>query len=217
MCALTRRTGSYVQGMDTTASPGNPFVAVLDRVGVTRRPAATAAVFAVTAAAGITQLVHHPVFDQFRRDGAKIDAGQWWRLVTGMFFQDGWLAGMVFNLFALAVVGLVAERVLGHWRWLVVYFGCGLFGQAMSYLWLQPDGAGNSMCVAGLVGALTALLLIAPSRYGVELPGRVRFYALLVPVLACAGTLLHDNHGLPALLGMALGVVLRPRQAQLAG
>jgi membrane associated rhomboid family serine protease len=202
--------------MDTTATPGKPFAAAFDRIGVTRRPIATAAVFAVTAATSITQLVYHPAFDRFRRDGAKIDAGQWWRLVTGMFFQDGWVLGTVFNLFALVVVGVLAERVFGHWRWLVVYFGCGLFGQAMSYLWLQPDGAGNSMCVAGLVGALATRLLIAP-RYGVELPGRVRLYALLLPALACVDTLVHDNHGLPALLGMGLGFVLRPRQVQLAG
>jgi len=193
-----------------TASEKNPLVAVLDRLGDPRRlPVATVATFVVTAITGTAQLLHHPLLDEFRRDAGKIRAGEWWRLITGMFFQDGWLAGTLFNLLTLAVIGVFAERVFGHWRWLVLYFGCGLFGQAMSFLWLQPDGAGNSMCVAGLLGALAAALLAA--REKVALPRRLWLAVFLIPVLSIVDTVVGDNHGLPALLGMALGFVLLPR------
>jgi len=144
------------------------------------------------------------------RDTARIDDGQWYRLLTGMFFQDGWALGLVFNLLALAVFGVAAERVFGRARWLVLYFGCGLFGQVMSYLWLNPVGAGNSMCVAGLVGALAGVALRPP--VGVPVAAPVRLTAIAIPVLAVVGTVLHDNHGLPALLGLALAFLLgRPR------
>jgi len=193
-----------------TAAEKNPLVALLDRLGGPRRlPIATVATLVVTAITGIAQLVHHPLFDEFRRDAGKIRAGEWWRLITGMFFQDGWLAGALFNLLALAVIGAVAERVFGHWRWLVLYFGCGLFGQLMSFLWLQPDGAGNSMCVAGLLGALATALLAA--RKKVALPRRLWLAVFLIPVLSIVDTVVGDNHGLPVLLGMALGFVLLPR------
>jgi membrane associated rhomboid family serine protease len=196
---------------ETAPSAKNPLLSVLDQVGDrSRRPVLTGVVFAVTAVAGVVQLLDRPLFDLVRRDGAKIDDGEWWRLVTGMFFQDGWLLGLLFNLVALAVVGTLAERLFGRPSWAFLYFGCGLFGQAMSYLWLQPVGAGNSMCVAGLVGALTVVVLFAPSRWHVEVPHRLWLAGFLVPLLAVVDTVAGDNHGLPALLGMALAIPLFP-------
>jgi membrane associated rhomboid family serine protease len=185
----------------------------LDRIAVTsRRPVLTAGVFGLTAAVGIAQLVHPPLFDLWRRDGARIDAGEWWRLGTGMFVQDGWLVGLVFNLIILAVFGAAAERVFGRTRWLLCYFGGGLFGQTVSYLWLSPVGAGNSMCVAALIGALATAMLLAPSRLGVAVPRRVWLAGFAVPVLAVVDTVALDNHGLPALFGMTLGLLLLPRR-----
>jgi membrane associated rhomboid family serine protease len=190
---------------------GNPIVAVFDRIGTGRKPLLTGIVAVVTAAALIAQLVHPALLDQFRRDGAAINAGEWWRLVTGMFFQDGKLLGGIFNLVALLVVGALAESYFGRARWFVLYFGCGLFGQFLSYVWLQPVGAGNSMCVAGLIGALAVALFRAPARHGVQLPTPAFVAPLLVLPLALLDTLLHDNHGMPALLGMALGFLLLPK------
>lgn len=194
--------------MTTRTASRNPFAALATRA---RRPYLTAAVFAVTLACGIAQLVHPPLYDAVHRDAARIDAGEWYRLVTGMFFQDGWAFGLVSNLVWLAVFGTLAERVFGRARWLLLYFGCGLFGQVMSYLWLNPVGAGNSMCVAGLIGALAAVVMVASRRYGVVLPVQFRVLAFAAPVLAVADTLAHDNHGLPLLLGLALTLCSLPR------
>jgi membrane associated rhomboid family serine protease len=176
-------------------------------VGPTR-PLLTAAVFLVTLACGIAQLVYRPLYEHVVRDASRIDHGQWYRLLTGMFFQDGWASGLVSNLLLLAVFGTLAERVFGRRRWLVLYFACGWFGQFMSYIWLNPVGAGNSMCVAGLIGGLATVILLAPHRYGVLPPVPLRITALAVPVLAVVDTILHDNHGLPCLLGVALGFLL---------
>ncbi|MCM6776161.1 rhomboid family intramembrane serine protease [Nocardia sp. CDC159] len=173
------------------------------------RPITTTTVFLITAATGIAQLIHPALFDRFCRAPDRVAAGEWWRLGTAMFFQDGWTAGLLFNLVILLVFGAIAERVLGRWRWVLLYFGCGLFGQVVSYLWLRSTGAGNSMCVAGLVGALTIAALRAPDRFGPRRPARPILYA--VPALAVFGAIFHDNHGLPVLLGMAVGYPLLPR------
>lgn len=175
-----------------------------------RRPLLTAAVFLVTLACGIAQLVHRPLYEFVVRDASRIDEGQWYRLLTGMMFQDGRSSELISNLLLLAVFGTVAERVFGRRRWLILYFGCGWFGQFMSYVWLNPVGAGNSMCVAGLIGGLATMVLVASHRYGVTLPVQLRILASAVPVLAVVDTILHDNHGLPCLLGMALGFLLLP-------
>ncbi|MDT7797337.1 MAG: hypothetical protein QOI78_770 [Actinomycetota bacterium] len=193
--------------MTTRTASRNPFGALATGP---RFPLVTASVFLVTLACGIAQLVHPPLYDAVVRDAARINDGQWYRLVTGMFFQDAWAFGLVSNLLWLAVFGTLAERVFGRGRWLVLYFVCGLFGQFVSYVWLNPVGAGNSMCVTGLIGALATLVIVASRRYGVELPPQFRVLAFAVPVLAVVDTVFHDNHGLPCLLGMVLGYLLLP-------
>ncbi|WP_280364627.1 rhomboid family intramembrane serine protease [Nocardia wallacei] len=166
----------------------------------------------MTAVVGVVQLVGSGVYDRMCRAPEQIRDGEWWRLGSAMFFQDGGAVGLAFNLVGLVVFGVIAERVLGRWRWLVVYFGCGLFGQAMSFWWLESTGAGNSMCVAGLIGALTAVAFVAPQRFGPRRPARpVRPVLYVAPVLAVVDTLLRDNHGLPLLLGLALGFLVRFR------
>ncbi|MGW7680550.1 rhomboid family intramembrane serine protease [Kribbella sp. NPDC054772] len=194
--------------MTTETAPRSPLAALA--VGP-RRPVLTSVVFLVTLACGIAQLAHRPLYEFVVRDPDRIDAGQWYRLVTAMFFQDGWGPGLVSNLVLLAVFGKLAERTFGRWRWLLLYFGCGWFGQFMSYVWFHSTGAGNSMCVAGLIGGLAVLILLAPRRYGVALPVQMRLAAFAVPVLAVVDTVLQDNHGLPCLLGMVLGFFLLPR------
>ncbi|WP_116205492.1 rhomboid family intramembrane serine protease [Amycolatopsis circi] len=183
----------------------NPAVAFFGRVGTPRRPVLTGAVFLATAAVLIAQLADPSLFDRFKRDATAIDAGEWWRLLTGMFFQDGKLFGGIFNLVALAVVGAFAEWCLGRVSWFIVYFGCGLFGQYLSYVWLNPVGAGNSMCVAGLLGALAVVVWRARDA---EPPQGMYIAALLIAPLAVLDTVLHDNHGLPVLLGIVLGLLV---------
>lgn len=191
--------------MTTPAAPANPVGAFFARVGAPRRPVLTGAVFVVTAGALVAQLADASLLDKVQRDATAIDAGQWWRLLTGMFFQDGGLRGGIFNLVALAVVGTLAEWCFGRVRWLVLYFGCGLFGQFLSYVWLNPVGAGNSMCVAGLLGALAVVVL----RTRAAQPPRALFVAaVLIGPLAVLDTVVHDNHGMPTLLGMVLGFLL---------
>jgi len=199
--------------MTTRPASRNPLAALFP---AGRRPYLTAAVFAVTLACGIAQLVHPPLYAAVNRDAARIDAGEWYRLVTGMFFQDGRAYGLVSNLLWLAAFGAVAERVFGRAKWLLLYFGCGLFGQFMSYVWLNPVGAGNSMCTTGLIGGLAAVVMVASRRYGVVLPVQLRVLAFALPVLAVVDTVAHDNHGLPVLLGLALGFLLLPAPVEVA-
>ncbi|MER6761407.1 MULTISPECIES: rhomboid family intramembrane serine protease [Amycolatopsis] len=183
----------------------NPAAVFFARVGTPRCPVLTGAVFLATAAVLIAQLADPSLFDRFKRDATAIDAGEWWRLLTGMFFQDGKLFGGLFNLVALAVVGTLAEWCFGRVSWFILYFGCGLFGQFLSYVWLNQVGAGNSMCVAGLLGALAVIVLRARAT---QPPQGLYLAALLIVPLAVLDTVLHDNHGMPALLGVALGLLV---------
>jgi membrane associated rhomboid family serine protease len=43
----------------------------------------------------------------------------------------------------------ISEHDAGRWRWLALYLGSGLVGQAFGYAW-DPRGAGSSVAVLGL-------------------------------------------------------------------
>ncbi len=72
--------------------------------------------------------------------------------------QDGGVVGTLSNLTFLLVIGAMAEQVLTRPRWLVLYLVPGLVGEFVAYAW-QPAGAGNSVAVCGLSGALAVLML----------------------------------------------------------
>ena len=54
-----------------------------------------------------------------RRDRLAIDHGRVWRLATALVVQDGGVEGTVFTLAGLAVVGLLAERLLSRRDWVI--------------------------------------------------------------------------------------------------
>jgi len=86
--------------------------------------------------------------------------GQWWRLLTSMFLHAG-LFHVLFNMWVLWDAGRIAERLLGHGRYAIVYLAAGLLGGIASINWQQEAvGVGASGAVFGILGALLAALLL---------------------------------------------------------
>jgi hypothetical protein len=56
----------------------------------------------------------------FRRDATRILAGDWWRIVTALFFQDGGLIGGLTNIATLFWIGNVVEQIRSRNYWLLV-------------------------------------------------------------------------------------------------
>lgn len=93
-----------------------------------------------------------------------IFAGQYWRLFTALFLHAG-VAHLIFNLFALYVLGPPLERAIGTFRFCVCYLIAGL-GSNLGVLWLGQHHLANagqlvgaSGCVMGIVGASAAFLV----------------------------------------------------------
>jgi membrane associated rhomboid family serine protease len=60
--------------------------------------------------------------------------GQWWRLLTSVFLHFG-LLHVAFNMLALYVNGLMAERIFGSVRYLVIYLAhCVIFRTVLDML-----------------------------------------------------------------------------------
>jgi rhomboid protease GluP len=168
-----------------------------------RWPVATVAVLAATTVLTVLQFPFPGVRLALWRDPDALAAGQWWRLVTPLLVQYDPVWQIVVVLSLLAVIGVLVERLYGHWRWLLLYVGCGVVGQAFAYRWAPPD-AGASVAGAGLLGALCAWLL---SPAGPRL-ARVRVWAVAWPLAGVALTAVGEYHGPPLLLGFALGALL---------
>ena len=126
--------------------------------GIQRPPVVTAVVFVITATTSVLGLLIPGMLAALQRTPQGLH-GDWWRTFTALLVQDGGVVGTLSNLAFLLVMGVVAEQVLGAWRWLVCYVGAGLVGELAGYVW-QPRGAGNSVAICGLAGALTVALVV---------------------------------------------------------
>ena len=136
-----------------------------------------------------------------RRDYMRFASGEWWRLVTPLFVQDAGIAGSVFNLVTLVLVGGVAERLWGRWRMLVIFFMGGIAGEVVAFSW-QPLGAGNSVGNFSLAASIAvACLAQQPSKV-------VQIAALLALGADVLLVFLKDIHGAAAMAGALLAISL---------
>ena len=168
-----------------------------------RWPIATMSVLAVTAVVTLLQFPFPAVRLALWRDPQALADGQVWRLVTPLLVQYDAVGTIVVVFAGVAALGVLAERVYGHGRWLLLYLGCGVVGQAFGYLWDPPD-SGASVAGAGLLGAVCAWLL---SPAGPRL-ARVRVWGVIGPLAGIALVAVGDMHGPPLLPGFALGTLL---------
>jgi rhomboid protease GluP len=168
-----------------------------------QRPIATMSLVAVTVVLTALQFPFPAVRLALWRDPDALAAGQWWRLVTALFVQNDpwWQIVIVFTL--IAGIGAIAERLFGPGRWLLLYFGCGVVGQAVGFRW-QPYDAGASVAGAGLLGAVCAWMLSPAGPY----LARVRIWGVAWPLAGLVLTAVGDMHGPPLLMGFGLGALL---------
>src|SRR5262245_37613078 len=125
-------------------------------------PGATITLCCLVAIPSLLQIAFPRLLFALRRDGDLIlHHGEWWRVVTPLVVQDGGTAGLIGNLLVLALVGVVAERIWGCWRVLVLFFATGILSEFVALAW-QPIGAGHSIGNFGLAaGVLLCCLLRA--------------------------------------------------------
>jgi membrane associated rhomboid family serine protease len=92
--------------------------------------------------------------------GVGVAHGEPYRLISGAFLHEPGFSGfgpahLLFNMWALYLVGPALERLLGHTRFLAVYLLSALGGSALFYLLAPPwEGSlGASGAIFGLFGA----------------------------------------------------------------
>lgn len=95
----------------------------------------------------------------------KYDPSQLWRLVTPVFVHIGW-QHFLFNIFAIYIVGQLAEQIWGSWRFLLLYILSGIMGNVFTLL-LTPDvvAAGASTAIFGVFASIVVVGYFGRSPY----------------------------------------------------
>ena len=163
-------------------------------------PIVTIIVFRITAILGLIQIAFPQILDVLGRDPEKLISGEWWRIVTPLFVQDGGLSGLISNLFLLGILGVVVERLFNRKKWIVLYFGTGILAECIAYLWYLR-GAGNSIANAGLASGLIMLAVFQTNT-------RTRIVGFACIGLALLLSLLGDLHGIALILGTFLASII---------
>jgi membrane associated rhomboid family serine protease len=101
-----------------------------------------------------------------------IDQGEYWRLLTAGFLHTG-LIHLLFNMFALYILGGMLEPAIGRLRFASVYF-VSLLAGSFGALLFEPDAAtaGASGAIFGLMGAAVIVMRdrgINPMESGIGL------------------------------------------------
>jgi rhomboid protease GluP len=157
------------------------------------------------------QYTVHGLSDQLMRQPGALHDGRWWRVFTALFIESSGLTQIVVNVSALAVVGPIAERVLGPRRWLFVFFGSGVVANIVSEGGWSRHGGGSSVAICGLVGALAAVCLLRVGEFDsdqVKNPKRLRLTTLAIPAAGTFLCAITNNHGVGLLTGFVLGLAI---------
>ena len=84
---------------------------------------------------------------------ASVAQGEWWRMVTVTLVHGG-ITHILFNMWALAVLGPQVERGVGRGPFLALYLGAAAMGSAFAFHLGRPGdiGVGASGAIFGLFG-----------------------------------------------------------------
>ena len=126
--------------------------------------------FLLEIVSGATGLFGGGSTTQLVRLGAMVPAmvaieNEYWRMLASMFLHVG-LIHILFNMWALLVIGDFLEAILGRARFLAVYFLSGIAGSVLVLLAGQPlqPTVGASGAIYGVFGALAVYAFLNRDR-----------------------------------------------------
>lgn len=176
---------------------------------LTQAPYATWTLLGIIAACFLAQQVRPELMYDFGMLGlgvlpggavGGVLVGEWYRVLTSAFLHIGWWH-LLFNGFALYIIGPNLERVLGHTRYVALWILSALSGSLLSYLATPNElSVGASGAIFGLFGAA----LIIGRRLGVD----TRFLVGLIGVNLVVTFVFEGISWTAHLGGLAGGLIL---------
>lgn len=109
-------------------------------------------------------------------------ASEWWRLFASMFLHHDF-NHLFFNCFSILVFAPPLERLIGHWKYALLYLGSGIVGNVLSMEIYSRSAdifisAGASGAIYGVYGAYLYIALL--QRHLMDESSRKTLYSLLI-------------------------------------
>lgn len=138
-------------------------------------PGVTYALLGITVLFYVLQIISKSIFgtiqglDPLSFFGAKINEfikmGEVWRLITPVLLH-GSILHILFNMYALFIIGRGLEQQYGHERFLELYLISGFAGNVVSFIFSRNPSIGASTAIFGLISAQTIFIFQNRSLYG---------------------------------------------------
>lgn len=136
-------------------------VSLKQNIGVT-----TVCIICITTVFTLLQFIYPQVLSSLRRNPTALYSGQWWRLFTPLLVhsdKNAWVQ-FIINMLGIAILGTAVERLVGGYKFLILYWVGGLGGEIAGYSGWDPFGAGASVGLCGLLGGLFIFLIKGKSK-----------------------------------------------------
>jgi rhomboid protease GluP len=163
------------QFSNTAQAPVQPQPTPVRWQPAAKVPSVTYALLGITTFFYLLQILLPNIFgtvqglDPLEYFGAKINEliklGEVWRLITPVLLHAS-LLHILFNMYALFVVGRGLEQQYGHERFLELYLISGFAGNVLSFLFSPYPSIGASTAIFGLISAQTIFIFQNRSLYG---------------------------------------------------
>lgn len=101
----------------------------------------------------LSYTVFPELIDMLILDPTAVRAGEYYRLFTSIFMH-GSILHIVFNMYALYIIGNQVETFIGKWKYLIIYLISGLTGSLLSCILTNTYSLGASGAIFGLMGCL---------------------------------------------------------------
>ncbi|CAN5820065.1 hypothetical protein BH24CHL5_BH24CHL5_07640 [soil metagenome] len=145
--------------------------------------------------------------------------GEYWRLLTVTLVHGG-LLHLLFNMYALWIVGPLSEMLYGRAAFIAIYLLAALGGSIASYLFFGNPSVGASGAVFGLFGLILTSTHFHKPALGRQASGLTRQIGVLIVLnlvigFGIGGFARIDNaaHVGGLLVGAWLGFLIAPRGA----
>jgi membrane associated rhomboid family serine protease len=139
--------------------------------------------------------------------------GQYWRIPTAMFLHVSWYH-IGLNMLSLYFIGRPLEQVYGRWRFLLIYFGAGIFGGILTLLLSTNPGfyfLGASGAIFGVFGALGVFLWQNRRAFGSAMLTQWLFFLVLNLAFTFGyGNIAVSGHIGGLSMGLLLGLLVMP-------
>lgn len=133
--------------------------------------------------------------------------GEYYRIITCMFMHAN-LAHLIFNMYALYIIGIQVENFFNKWKYSIIYLISGVVGALFSMIFTRTWSVGASGAIFGLMGALLFFGYHHRLYLGTVIKSQIIPVIIINLIIGFASTGIDNAAHIGGLIGGALGAMM---------